>query len=544
MRPVAPAATARPVAANRRAAVYLSVGLNAGAVIALQLAVMRVFAVGSWAHFGSLVVSLAMLSFGLVSVVLCAAAAAVERRAAGIATAGAVVFAPLVTGANLLAQQLPFNAVFLVADPLQKWRLFANFILYLLPFVAGALFIGVVLVDNRRDFGRIYFADLSGAGFGGAIFFLAMYVLPPENLILVPLLLGTGGATVWCAAKAGAGARTALVIAVVIAVILQFVLPPLLRLPVLSVSDYKGIAYARKFPDSRRLYRDVSPFGDLQVYASSYLHFAPGLSDNAAFSVPLLPPRSFLGLYVDGDGPVGVIADLPAQYGRYFHYLPMFYPYLLKREPDVFIVQFGGGISTSLALRSGARTVTIAETNPAVVRAFTEDPQLRSFIGDALGHRNVAVVLQMGRLRLAASAARYDIIDLSLTSSFGLTGPGGIRRHRKLRIHLGGVCAIPGGTTPRRNFVGDGVEPRGAAEIGPQALRHRAGSGPLTWRTAPRSVCFRRLELSVDDDDIVQTGRLLQQGAGNVAFPQRGDVVRRDLLARQGVRGAGGLQAT
>ena len=36
---------------------YLSVGLIAGAVIALQICIMRVFAVGSWAHFGSLVVS-------------------------------------------------------------------------------------------------------------------------------------------------------------------------------------------------------------------------------------------------------------------------------------------------------------------------------------------------------------------------------------------------------------------------------------------------------------------------------------------------------
>ena len=42
---------------------YLSVALVAGAVIALQIGIMRIFSVGSWAHFGSLVVSLAMLGF-------------------------------------------------------------------------------------------------------------------------------------------------------------------------------------------------------------------------------------------------------------------------------------------------------------------------------------------------------------------------------------------------------------------------------------------------------------------------------------------------
>ena len=54
-----------------RARVYLAVGLVAGAVIALQICIMRVFSVGSWAHFGSLVVSLAMLGFGLTSAVMC-----------------------------------------------------------------------------------------------------------------------------------------------------------------------------------------------------------------------------------------------------------------------------------------------------------------------------------------------------------------------------------------------------------------------------------------------------------------------------------------
>ena len=54
--------------------------LVAGAVIALQIGLMRVFAVGSWAHFGSLVVSLAMLGFGLASVIMCIANDWFERH--------------------------------------------------------------------------------------------------------------------------------------------------------------------------------------------------------------------------------------------------------------------------------------------------------------------------------------------------------------------------------------------------------------------------------------------------------------------------------
>ena len=142
---------------------YLAVGLEAGAVIALQICIMRIFQVGSWAHFGSLVVSLAMLGFGLTSAVMCIGKGWFERHWKGVATAALLAFGPLTVAANLLAQQIPFNAIFIISDSTQKWRLFGNFILYMLPFLAGAVFLGTVFLKAQKIFGRVYFADLTGA---------------------------------------------------------------------------------------------------------------------------------------------------------------------------------------------------------------------------------------------------------------------------------------------------------------------------------------------------------------------------------------------
>ena len=125
---------------------YLAVGLIAGAVIALQIGIMRVFAVGSWAHFGSMVVSLAMLGFGLASAVMCVRTRWYDRHWRAVAGVALMAFGPLMVVANLSAQQLPFNAIFLVSDPSQKWRLFANFMLYFLPFLAAAMFLGTVFL--------------------------------------------------------------------------------------------------------------------------------------------------------------------------------------------------------------------------------------------------------------------------------------------------------------------------------------------------------------------------------------------------------------
>ena len=127
-----------------RLALYLAVGLVAGAVIALQIGIMRVFSVGSWAHFGSLVVSLAMLGFGLTSAVMCVAKdwfrapLARRRQRRARCCSGRSPSPPICSSsssASTRSSSSPTRA--------QKWRLLANFLLYLLPFLAGAVFLGM-----------------------------------------------------------------------------------------------------------------------------------------------------------------------------------------------------------------------------------------------------------------------------------------------------------------------------------------------------------------------------------------------------------------
>ncbi|MFI5000907.1 MAG: hypothetical protein ACHQK9_13590 [Reyranellales bacterium] len=404
---------------------YLSVGLVAGSIIALQIGIMRVFSVGSWAHFGSLVVSLAMFGFGLTSAVMCVGKGWFERHWQGAVKGALLAFGPLMVVCNLAAQQVPFNAIFLISDPMQKWRLLANFVLYFLPFLAGALYLGVVFLKAQKTFNRVYFADLVGSGLCGLSVLLALYVFNPENIIMAPLLLWLAGGVLWFVSFGDRRGVAAIVGVAVLAAAVHYVAPPLLGIPKLAVSDYKGVAYARKFPDALRTYERASPFGYMEVYSSSYLHFAPGQSDNAAFNLKTMPANAYLGLYIDSDGPSGIIKDLPAEETPYFRYLPMFYPYVLKAAPETFVVQFGGGISTAVALKSGSSHVTVAEGNPALLTAFREDAGLRAFTGDVLHNPKVTVIDYDGRLYLAHTGNRYDIIDLSLADSAGLSSPGG-----------------------------------------------------------------------------------------------------------------------
>jgi len=414
-----PGAEAAP---GPRVGLYIAVGLAAGSVIALQIDVMRVFAVGGWAHFGSLVVSLAMLGFGLASAVMTVAKDWFARNWRSSATVSLSLFGPLAVGANLYVQHLGFNAIFLVSDPAQKWKLLAIFLAELTPFLAGAFFLGCVFLRSNRIFGRVYFADLAGAGLCGLVFLLAMYVFPPANLIAAPLALWFAACLAWSFGPGGRVTLLPFLVAGAVAFAGHFVAPQAFGLKTLATNDYKGVAYARKFPDAKKVYESASPFGFLEAYSSSYLHFAPGLSDNAGFNLPTMPANAYLGLYIDGDGPIGIMRDLTDKETAYFHYLPMVYPYIIKSAPNTFIVQFGGGISTEVALHSGAKEVTVAEGNRAVLEAFRSDV-IRKFTGDILS--KVRVIDYEGRHFLAHTEDRFDVIDLSLADSVGLSNPGG-----------------------------------------------------------------------------------------------------------------------
>ena len=105
-----------------------------------------------------------MLGFGLTSAVMTVAKDWFARHWRSAATVALGLFGPLAVGANLYVQQLGFNAIFIVSDPAQKWKLLQMFLAELTPFLAGAVFLGCVFLKSNRTFGRVYFADLAGAG--------------------------------------------------------------------------------------------------------------------------------------------------------------------------------------------------------------------------------------------------------------------------------------------------------------------------------------------------------------------------------------------
>ncbi|MEW6265943.1 MAG: hypothetical protein AB1641_22955 [Thermodesulfobacteriota bacterium] len=406
-------------------AAYLAIALVSGAIIAYELFVMRVFANGGWAHFGSTVISIAMFGFGVFSTVLCLWKQVFKARLVFFTNLSLLLLGPAMVAANSAAQTLSFNPIFLVSDPDQKYHLALLFLIYFVPFLFGAGFIGLVFLAGQSNFGLVYFANMAGSGLGGLVLFAALYYLLPEKLFVIPVAIWAVGALLWYLGQGRSGLAVLLLAATALTVIAGGLAPQI------NVSTFKGVSYARNFPDAQKVYQSASPFGYVEVYSSSYFHFAPGLSDVASLYLKEMPEKAYLGMYMDGDGPIGIMKKLPDRQVEYFKFLPLSMPYLLKPDPEVLIMQFGGGISTNVALKMGARKVTVAEGNPMVIQAVRDSEVISEFTGRILDDPKVNLVPYDGRIYVNEAPGGFDVVDLSLADSTGLSMPGGSSIYEK-----------------------------------------------------------------------------------------------------------------
>jgi SAM-dependent methyltransferase len=395
--------------------------------ISYELFVMRVFSVGGWSNFGSLVISTALLGIGLSGIIITFLEKWVSGHAGPIMAVCAVSLPLLMAGAVIVAQLVPFNPVFLASDSRQLWFIGAYYVIYGLPFFVIAAFTGVAFIALRNEIQKVYFWNMVGSGLGGFFIIVFMFFLPPRYLILPILGLSILGALFASVERDGETKRLCFPWPRLIALLLSSLGAVVCAVfwGDIRISDFKAISYVRKYPDSLLVHHSYGPGGEYHVYASRYFHFAPGLSDNAALRIPYMPSQVYWGLFVDGSGPIGVMGRLGETERAYMDYLPMAAPYTMLDKPDVLLVNLSGGINAQIARYKGARRIDIVEPSPEMIGLLREDPNLVRFTGDLLNSERIGVIQGEGRSWCREHQGEYNLVEISLVDSIGLSDSGG-----------------------------------------------------------------------------------------------------------------------
>ncbi|GMO26153.1 MAG: hypothetical protein Ta2B_06210 [Termitinemataceae bacterium] len=405
--------------------------LSSIAGISYELFVMRIFSIGGWSAFGSLVISAALLGVGLSGIIVTLFASTVERHSEKILSISAIILPLLMSSAVIVSQLVPFNPVYLSSDKKQMLYIGLYYIIYGVPFFVSAAFTGVMFFALRNQIQKLYFWNMIGSGVGGFFIILFMFVLPPQFLIL-PILAVTILAAMLASFSENAESGKAeisvkrlgaLVVSAALSIIMIFMWGGI------HISESKDMSYVRKYPDSKLVHHSYAPGGEYHVYYSKYFHFAPGLSDNAALKIPLMPVQPYWGMYIDGSGPIGVMGYLRETEKPYMDYLPMAAPYNLLDEPKTLLINLSGGINTQIARYKKASQIDILEPSSEIINILKYDQNITRFNGGLLAEKNIKVVKNEGRTWCKNHKNNYDLIEISLVDSIGLTDSGGYPVH-------------------------------------------------------------------------------------------------------------------
>ena len=379
---------------------------------------MRLLSIIQWHHFAYMIISLALLGYGVSGSFLSALRDHVSKHFVIVYAANAGLFGLSTIGCFTLAQRVPFNGLELIWNPWQLGWLVLIYLLLMLPFLFAANCIGLALIRFRHRLHRIYLWDLIGAGLGAAGIIALLFAFSPQQCLLVIALSGfLGAALVLTRGHLGAPHRVAPIVLLGAAVLA--VLWPA-SWSALKLSEYKGLSTTLQISGTEVLAQRSGPLGMLTVVASPRipLRHAPGLS----LSNTQEPPAQ-LAVFTDGDN-MSVITRFEGdlQPLSYLDNLSSALPYHLLYQPRVLILGAGGGADVLQALYHGAAHIDAVEMNPHMVKLVRDD--FASFAGELYRHPRVSVHIAEARGFLAETQRRHDLIQVALLDSFAASGAG------------------------------------------------------------------------------------------------------------------------
>lgn len=345
---------------NSSSSVLLTVFCLSFVLLGFQISIMRLLSYTQWYHFASMTIGIALLGFGGAGTILSIVSGAVFRQGMRIAVSASLTCPLLIALSPYVVSWLPIDPFLLLSDKasLVRFALLIGFLV--LPFLAGALVIGLSFQLFPKRIGRFYAANLLGSAAGtiGAVALLE--VVTPERL--PPALALLVLPSVWILVI---GQRSQRAIALVVTVgtsVLLFAADP-----ALPMSQFKPLSKALLIGGSRVTSRVTNPLGILETVEGPALRYAPGVSLTFQGTIP-----THEVVFQDGEWVGPLIGDRDSVAWPVYGHSTASFPYCLGIPERVLVMAAGTGADLLYARYAGSRSVTGVEFNPDLVRMFAE----------------------------------------------------------------------------------------------------------------------------------------------------------------------------
>jgi hypothetical protein len=392
----------------------LTIAVVSGATLAYEVLLLRLFSIVQWHHFAFMIISLALLGYGVSGVLLALTREFISRHYLSVILCNLLLLAWSMPLCFMAAQALPFNPAELLWDPWQLLFWLAVYLLLAIPFLFAANIIGLSFYQFRQHISVMYGADLLGAATGSVAIIACLFLLRVEQiLLLLPVLLLLLGLMLSLRAAASGPVRYSWQAAFIFfAALMLAVLPAEL---VLKVSPYKSQSQLLNVPDSQVVDSYSSPQGLLSVVDSPTvpLRHAPGLSISSSTPIP-----KQLALFNDG-GAMQAITRFQGALSElaFLGLTTSALPYHLAELDEVLILGAGAGSDVLQARLFGATQIDAVEQNPQIISLLQQD--YAGFAGDIYQQPQVTVHQSEARAFVSRADKQYQLINLSMLDAAG-----------------------------------------------------------------------------------------------------------------------------
>lgn len=377
---------------------------TSAALLALEIALTRIFSVVLWYHFAFLAISLALFGLGVGGLLLHFFPEKFPRESVGDQMARfALLFALSIPLSFTLILGVPF--VYRVSLPALV-SLFLIYVFAAIPFLLGGITLGLALSRYRERIGAVYGYDLVGAGVGCALVVpLLNRVTGPGAIFAVAMLAAAGAALFAFDLPRRRLAKPAIV----------FALLGLLLVMNESTGLFR-IDFAKDELEKSILFEKWNALARVTVTERGTANWATSEAYKG-------PKPETLWLKIDAEAGTPIVRfDGDFDEVRAIQYDVTALAYTLREDVPVLIIGPGGGRDVLTALSFGYRNVTGVEINPAIVAAVRGP--FGDYDGGLYDRPDVRIVVGEGRSFARRAGATYGIIQASLIDTWAATSAG------------------------------------------------------------------------------------------------------------------------
>ena len=377
-------------------------------LIAYQVGIIQLLSYVQWYHYANMVISIALLGFGAAGTLLSLKRNWLLKHSNNlvpmlIMLCSITMVAAVELGGSSFAR---FDSYLLFTDRMQWLKLLINSLFYFIPFMIGALALGIVFTKYVQEIGRFYFSNLVGSGIGAVLAaVLAWYFLPISLPVVMALIAMIAGLMLLQWKKQWYFALLGLIVT-------AFIFYRIKEPAVIKLSEYKSLSRTMNLPSSRISIQKPGPYGLVEVVAADALRYAPGLS--LAFNRDVAVKSA---IFNNGDW-FGPVDSWKAEDS--FHlldYTTMAAPYFLKERNKVLVLNAGSGSHISHALSHGALRIDAVEPHRGVHQLLLDE--LVADNDSLFYHPQIKMHATEPRSFLSSTKNTYDLIQLPVVGAFG-----------------------------------------------------------------------------------------------------------------------------